>query len=290
VTQPPDENDVDLTWMRDSPFRRPDWRWRLANQLLVEKLPRRAETQDEWVQRILKHLRFTRVVEGSRSRSRAAHDHVLAEASSIRFATDPLIHGELQAWILTGESTAAVAALSGVAEPVVEAFEKCFFDVRPKLTAWSYIIHNAIGPSVYEGFKLNDPVPAWKTIGFFRGKFSLAVTLQTFPGSRQRPWPAWYPASADERAALIRGCRRAILARCLPKDVSSIRQVKLLLQLQAGAEADYDERFGPLGATVPLLSSENMSPVIDVVERDEPVPNPTEASKVTIVATVQQTA
>ena len=85
------------------------------------------------------------------------------KAAAIRFAADPLIGGELEAWILTGEPRPAVAELSGVDEPVIEAYEQCFFDVRPKLDAWSYIIHIVIGPGVYEGFRLDDLAPIWKT-------------------------------------------------------------------------------------------------------------------------------
>jgi hypothetical protein len=280
----------DFSWRRESPFRPPDWRWKLANRLLVEKLPRRPETKDPWVRRIARHLRPGRVVEGLRSPRRASYDHVLAEASAIRFAADPLIGGEVEAWVLTGEPTPVVAGLSGLDEPVVEAYERCFFDVRPKLEAWSYVIHIVIGPGVYEGFRLDDLPSIWKMIAYFRGRYSLAVTLQAFPGTRLRPWPDWYEASPEEQARLIEACRGAVLARCLPRVLSSAKDLELILELLAALEAKREEQFRPLGAAVPLLSSEDMSPVVDMAERDEPVPSPTQSSTVINVAPVMQTA
>jgi hypothetical protein len=169
-----------------------------------------------------------------------------------------------------------VAELSGVDEGVVEMYERCFFDVRQKLNVESYIVHVVIGPDVYQGFRLDNLPAIWKMIAYFRGKFSLAVTLQTFPGSRQRPWPAWYPASVEEQAGLIRVCRRAILARCLPRNVSSIRQLKLLLQLQAAAEANYEERFGSTEPVVLPLTSATISSALELDKTKEPVLSPIE--------------
>jgi hypothetical protein len=275
--------------MCESPFRRPDWRWRLVNRLLVEKLPCRAETQDEWVQRILKHLRSTGVGEGSRSRRRVRHDPILAEAFAIQFAADPLFSAELQSWILTGEPAPFVAEVTGLDEGVIAAYEQCFFDVRPKLEVWSYIIHMAIGPSVYEGFSLDVLAPIWKTIAYFRGRFSLAVTLQAFPGSRVRRRPDWFPASPARQARLIRVCRGAILARCLPRNVSSIKYLKVLLQLQAAAEADYQEQYWSLEPFAPPLTSATISSAFDMGESNEPVPSATECGTESGAATAKLT-
>ncbi len=258
--------------------------------MLAESLPRRPETEDLWVRRIARHLRHCRVEEGLRLPRRASYDRVVAEASAIRFAGDPLIGGELEAWILTGEPTPVVAELAGLDEPVVEAYEQCFFDVRPKLEASSYIIHIAIGPDLYEGFRLDNLPPIWKLIAYFRGRYMLAVTLQAFPGTRIRPWPDWYEASPEERAMLIEACRRAVFTRCLGRVVSSVRDLRLVLELRAAFEAKHEERSRPLGAAVPLLSSEDLSPVVDMTETDEPVPSPTQPSTVTNVATAQQSA
>jgi len=256
----------------------------------VEKLPRRPETKDPWVQRIARCLRPGRVVDGLRSSRRASYDHVLAEASAIRFAADPLIGGELEAWILTGEPRPAVAEFGGFEEPVIEAYEQCYFDVRPKLDASSYIVHIVIGPGVYEGIQLDNLAPIWKFIAYFRGRYMLAVTLQAFPGTRIRPWPDWYEASPEEQASLIEGCRGAVLACCLPRVLSSAKDLKLILGLLRALEAKREERLRPLGAAVPLLSSEDMSPVADMAERDEPVPSPKQSSTVINVAPVMQIA
>jgi hypothetical protein len=200
-----------------------------------------------------------------------------------------LFGAELQSWILTGGPAPFVAEATGLDEQIVEAYSQCFFNVQPKLEASAYIVHNAIGPAVYEGFRLNDLPSIWKTIAYFRGRYSLAVTLQAFPGSRVRPWPDWFPASPERQARLILACRGAILARCLPRDFSSIRQLKLLLQLQAAAEADYQDRFGSTEPVVPPLTSATISQVLDLTETVEPVPSSTDSVRDTGAVTAKLT-
>src|SRR5271157_1139042 len=78
-------------------LRPPDWRWQLAQLSLEEELPRRLRPRDEWVQRCAKFMRADRLQTTScRQRRGLSYDHILAEASSIRFAADPLIGGELE--------------------------------------------------------------------------------------------------------------------------------------------------------------------------------------------------
>ena len=280
---------ADLSWRREAPFRPVDWRWKLAQRSLVEKMPRRAELQDPWVRRITKHLRSRHEVTKSRVSKRASYDHLLAEAAAIRFASDPLIGAELESWLLTGEPRSSVAEITGVNELVIEAYEFAFFDVRSKLDAASFIMHTVIGPGFYEGFRRDDFASLWKTVGYMRGKYMLAVTLQAFPGTRARPWPDWYPASPEKQVRLMRACRRAILARCLPRNVSSARQLRLLLQLQAAAEADFEERYGPLKPLVPPLTRATISQMLDLTKTVEPVLSSTDSVTETGAATVDLT-
>jgi hypothetical protein len=220
----------------------------------------------------------------------ASGDPLLAQAAAIRFAADPLIGGELEAWILTGEPPAAVAELSGFEVPVIEAYEACFFDVRPKLDAQSYIVQSVIGPGMYLGFRLDDMAPIWKMIAYFRGRYMLAVTLQAFPGSRVRPWPEWYKASPEGRAELIKACRRAISTRCLPTDISSVRSYRLLLALRALREANNDEQHGLLGADIPLLLSEEIPTEDEVRVRDKPPLSLSQSPTLANIAMAKSTA
>ncbi len=280
----------DLSWRRDSPFRRVDWRWRLAQQSLIRRVPRREELQDPWVRRIRKYLCYLQKAPQSRSSKRTSCDRLLAETAAIRFAADPLIGGELEAWILTGEPPAAVAELSGFEVPVIEAYEACFFDVRPKLDAQSYVVHRVIGPGIYLGFRQDDLAPIWKMIGFFRGRFMLAVALQTFPGSRVRPWPEWYKASPAEQADLIKACRRAIHTRCLPTDISSVRGYRILLTLRALREANNQEQYGLLGADISLLLSEEIPTEDEMRVREKPLSCLSQSPKLTKIAMDKSTA
>jgi hypothetical protein len=280
----------DLSWRRDSPFRRVDWRWRLAQQSLIRRMPRREELQDPWVRRIRKYLCYLQKAPRSRFSKRASCDHLLAEAAAIRFAADPLIGGELEAWILTGEPPAAVAELSGFEVAVIEAYEACFFDVRSKLEAQSFVVHRVIGPGMYLGFRLDDLVPIWKMIAYFRGRFMLAVTLQAFPGSRVRPWPQWYQASPEEQAELIKACRRAIHTRCLPTDITSVKDFRLLLALRALREANNQEQYGLLVADIPLLLSEEIPTEDEMRVRDKPPLSLSQSPTLTNIAMAKSTA
>jgi len=225
-----------------------------------------------------------------RPRRRASSDAILSDAARIRFASDPLIAAELEAWILAASHPEFIAERCNLSVEVVAAYEAVFFDVRPYLDATGYIFHRVIGRPITHGFSLDDLGSIWRFFGYMRGRHTLEVLLYTFPGREPRPWPASFRATPEEQARLIKACRGAVFARCLPRDLSSVRDLKQIMELLSVLEAKREERSRPLGVTFPLLSSEDMSPAIDVVERDEPVPSPTRSSEVTIVATLQQTA
>src|SRR5271157_3617153 len=231
VAQPPDENDGDLTWMRESPFRPPDWRWRLARLSLEEKLPRRPQLRDLWVRRCAKFMRADRVRSRScRPRRGLSSDHILSEAARIRFASDPLIAAELEAWILTGNHPELIAERCGLTVEAVEAYEVVFFDVRPHLQATSYILHRTIGPPIRYGFALDDLGSLWKFCAYMRGPHALDVLLYVFPGGKPRPWPSTFPATPSEQRALIAACKRMVWTRCLrPADMSPADIVRFLL-------------------------------------------------------------
>jgi hypothetical protein len=231
--------------MSASPFRPPDWRWKLAGLTLVERLPRRPEVLDPWVQRIARYLRSTNGDDRPHRRRRVAHDPLLAQVAAIRFSADRTIPAELEAWILTGEPPVDVVEYSGWPLTLVEAYEACCFDVRARLEASSYINHIVIGPAIYRGFSLDDIGTLWKFFGYYRGRYTLASLLQTFPGSRTRPWPHWYSATPAERERVRTICRRAVQVFCLPKGNLGPRELELLLQLKSEFEAEQEECFDP---------------------------------------------
>jgi hypothetical protein len=280
-----------LFWLAPAGLRPPDWRWRLARLSLKNKLPCRPQLKDAWVRRCAKFMRADRVRSTScRPRRGLSSDHILSEAARIRFASDPLIAAELEAWVLAASRPEFIAERCGLSVEVVAAYEAVFFDVRPYLDATGYIFHRVIGRPITHGFSLSDLGSIWKFFGYMRGRHTLEVLLYTFPGHKTRSWPASFEASPDEKARLIEACRGAVFARCLPRVLSSVRDLKLILELVAGLEARREERFRPLGVAVPLLSSEDMSLVVDLAERDELVPSPTQSSTVTDLAPVKQTA
>jgi len=209
----------DLSWRRESPFRPVDWRWRLAQRSLVEKMPRLPETRDPWVRRIAKYLRANQEQStSSRPRKRSSFDYVLGEAARIRFASDPLIAAELESWILTGNHPGLIAARCGLTVEAVEAYEVVFFHVRPHLQATSYILHRIIGPPIIRGFSLHDLGSIWKFFAYMLGRHAFEVLLYTFPGHKKRSWPASFEATPAEQARLVARCKLAVLTKCIRID------------------------------------------------------------------------
>ena len=118
----------DLSWRRESPFRPVDWRWRLAQRPLKEKLRGRPETRDPWVRRCAKFMRAECVRSQScRPRRRASSDPILSDAARVRFATDPLVAAELDAWVLAASHPEFIAERCGLNVEVVAAYEAVFF-------------------------------------------------------------------------------------------------------------------------------------------------------------------
>jgi hypothetical protein len=203
-------------WLSPAGLRPPDWRWQLARLCLEGKLPRLPQLRDEWVQRCARFKRPDRVRSTScRPRRRASSDAILSEAARVRFASDPLITAELEAWILTASHPEFIAQRCNLSAEVVAAYEAVFFDVRPYLDVTGYIFHRVIGRPITHGFCLSDLGSIWKFIAYMRGRHSLEVLLYTFPGQETRSWPASIEATPAEQARLVTRCKLAVLTRCI---------------------------------------------------------------------------
>jgi hypothetical protein len=133
-----------------------------------------------------------------------------------------------------------------------------------------------IGAGLYKGFHVDDLAPIWKTVGYFRGRYALTVALRAFPGTQTRPWPQWYNASVEEQANLIRTCRLAILARCLPRDESRARYLKQLMNLQRSVEVDLEEYFERFEPLIPPLTSATIQSLFDIEDRNGAFPKPSQ--------------
>jgi hypothetical protein len=225
---------VVLSCMKEYLFRETDWRWRLAHLPVDRWLSRRPESKDPWVTRIRQHLAYVeRSPKSRRSSKRCRFDQAIHEAHQIRSAPDRLIPAELEAWILTGEPAAFIAARCELDEDVVATYENVFFDVRPRLNATGYILNAAIGPSYVQGFSLNDLGAIWRFCAYMRGCHELADILTVFPGNKVRPWSLSPERTPAQKAALISSVRRRVLTMCLRGRDLSVADSRNLILLQA---------------------------------------------------------
>ena len=163
-----------------------------------------------------KFMRAERVRSQScRPRRRASSDAILSDAARVRFAADPLVAAELEAWILAASHPEFIAERCNLSVEVVAAYEAVFFDVRPYLDVTGYIFHRVIGRPITHGFSLSDLGSIWKLFGYMRGRHTLEVLLYTFPGHKPRSWPASIEATPAEQARLVTRCKLAVLTRCI---------------------------------------------------------------------------
>jgi hypothetical protein len=234
VDEERDKAHVVLSCMKECPCRETDWRWRLAHLPVDRWLSRRPEFRNPWVTRIRQHLAYLeRPPKSGRSSKRCGFDQAIHEAHQIHSAPDRLIPAELEAWILTGEPAAFIAARCELDEDVVAAYENAFFDVRPRLNATGYILNATIGPSYFQGFSLNDLGAIWRFCAYMRGCYYLADLLTVFPGNKVRARSLSPERTPAQQAALISSVRRLVLTMCLRGRDLSWADCRNLILLQA---------------------------------------------------------
>lgn len=112
----------------------PDWRWRYARQLYDESADLDAELDDPWLSAAMDYY----------------HDRLpLKDLIQLEEVCDlnceqKAKRTELQGRVLANQCTAAIAAAMDIPTARIELFEKCFFDVRPRLDARDYIVFDVI--------------------------------------------------------------------------------------------------------------------------------------------------
>jgi hypothetical protein len=87
----------------------------------------------------------------------------------------------LEARLLTREPLETIAAKSGLATEVVEAYEALFFQVRDHLQARDYILLQVIGPRAARGPRSYELDVLWKLLAYHGGPLLLDVMLSPIP-------------------------------------------------------------------------------------------------------------
>ena len=129
------------------PYRAPDWRVRLVEHLRQFPRSRLRRIGDDAVRKAYVYRRDL-----DRRRSEDGRRKVIEAAPEVHAAFELASTGpffgprrEVEARLLAGQDDRTIADRCGLTPEAVGAFADLFFDVRPRLSARSYILHVAIG-------------------------------------------------------------------------------------------------------------------------------------------------
>jgi hypothetical protein len=199
----------------ESPYHPVDWRYRLAEAILSGRLPTPRRRLDPWVRRAIRFL--VDQVAGTGDApcpGSALLDPALLGAFQVRFSGDSRLRSELEARVLAGQSTAAIAALCGLPPEVVEAHVHVFFDLEGRLGASDYVSAVVIGVALHDGPSTTDSLP--KAFAYVHGPHVLNAVIAVLDAGKLAGGGATSakPANAKliEMAIVARG-----LAASLPR-------------------------------------------------------------------------
>lgn len=260
---------------RASPFRRPDWRWVVAEHLVDGGGEPDQASHDDWIARARNYLHYGPCVLaetlGEDSDSwRAVHD-------ATSFRANLLPRFELEARLLTGDTCERIADRFGADAATIEAYEKLFFDVRDRLGQRSYIMHQVIGPRVYAGFSVQDLDVVWKLVAYQGGTVALDAILEA-------TWTLDRPSRLDEIAEYFAQHAEAVTARQFYLSSLSLqtqelgpRDLKNLLRILEGSDgfqASYQSLCGALPQSAGDAAPMPNIPVWASVEPEGPHSHP----------------
>lgn len=168
-----------------NPYRPVHWRWNRAVAATTTGPGLSRRRDDKWVQRAARvHLALQQYTASTDVDviSEADFDVYWAyelfrhrgEDEEIRRLTP---HG-IEARILARQSYKEIGEQMGLWPGVIEAYEKLFFDVTPKINAKDYIYFTVLGPSIYKGLRTRQYDLLWKLIGYMSGPVALEIVLR----------------------------------------------------------------------------------------------------------------
>lgn len=172
---------------KGSPFRPPNWKWRLAHivQRYGEPLPVKVTKE------IRKLVEFKSLIE-SESEENWLSDEVykryseLLEAYKIYVSNKPLRH-ILEARILAKEDFNTIASKLGIANiKIIKTYVSVFYDVIDRLNSPDYIVHIVIGLG-----GLSRIYDFWKFFGYWCGPNILDELIHMYNESEERNGDIW---------------------------------------------------------------------------------------------------
>lgn len=210
----------------ESPFCPIDWRWRRAEWRVQTKSRCNERYDDEWTRRAARHHRKRQRTDSNITRrQKLDNELVLAEMISIR---QDYFRAELDARILADQSVSEISHAIDVPEGVITAYEALFFDVRRRLGARSWIIHNVLRDRCWVPFQAHDVMCVWKIFGYFYGPLAVDYLVQgvALDELTRKGLPAYWEATSK----LPKSLQFLLIMRSLPD--CDLKTLKSLCHLQ----------------------------------------------------------
>lgn len=168
-------------WLPDNFYRSPFWRFLRASYRREHNLAADPAIDDDWIE-VAKDLLA------------AVEKHDLSRvppkvhAAYALWTEDCEPRWLLEAELLTNRTFSDVAAACAVPEAVVDAYHEIFFDVRPKIHARDWIMHQAVLSTPLNGFAGPQPAGVLKYAAFTGGSRVLEAVAAVV---LDRPLPTW---------------------------------------------------------------------------------------------------
>jgi hypothetical protein len=219
-----------ITWLPDSPFRSPAWRWERATWLYEHGGRTDNRIDDEWVARARDFLAAGgRQAEARPTRRHRADDRHIQAGLDLRQADPPAARWWLEAHLLTGSPLGDVAHLCTLPVEVVESYHQLLFDVRQRLRATDWIMLHAVGTYCWKGFAGLPVGAVWKWVAYTAGPRALEVVVAL---TTDAPLPSWLRdglaggAYAEARFRLMGKLTLRAMAADSPAELDALVRVR----------------------------------------------------------------
>jgi len=210
---------------RDAPCRPPNWRHQLAVEISRHPDPRVVKRlrgwADDWVVKWLEH-----------DKRHLAPEHPLTQARDLVKPARMRQRIEVEARLLAGQSSAAIADKTGIPADTVDWYHFGFFDCRDRLHVRGYVVHHLLGSSPPVGIGNSPPIEMLPWYGFFLGPAAIALLLDVFRfwEADRQPTRGMTAAQLSQRALRLTA-RASIEARMLPVSQLGAADLRTLLAM-----------------------------------------------------------
>jgi hypothetical protein len=228
---------------RHHPLRSADWRWRRACWLVERGRYYSRRRDDAPTGRATHYLRAL-----ARSRLGRPGAAVLRNFADLHAArqlheSDAPTKVVIQARLLARQTSLAIALLTGVPVPVLDAYESLFFNVQGHLGARDWILAHAIGPRVRPGTMLPDAGAVLKSFAYHGGPLVLDAVLPYLIGGKDLFNPPVDLSTVEGRAE--QAVRLAVAAHMLPRDAATEAKIHRIMLLLHERERQCSVRHPP---------------------------------------------